>query len=81
MQHGLGPSWQEQRLSSSAQALYVISGRGTMRMGSERLPVAPGDFFSFLTGRDDTAHQLLNTSNETLQYLVFSTNSGLDICG
>lgn len=52
-----------------------------MRLGHQELPAKAGDYFALIPGKDETAHQLRNTSNEVLQYLVMSIREPIDIVG
>jgi uncharacterized cupin superfamily protein len=43
-----------------------------LRIGDEEVMVSEGDYVSLPVG-EETAHQILNTSDELLRYLCFST--------
>lgn len=58
-----------------------MKGSGMMRLGHQELPAKAGDYFALIPGKDETAHQLRNTSNEVLQYLVMSIREPIDIVG
>jgi uncharacterized cupin superfamily protein len=47
--------------------MYVLSGRGELRIGDERFAVGPGDFAGFPPRT--LAHHLRNTGSEDLVYL------------
>jgi uncharacterized cupin superfamily protein len=47
--------------------MYVLSGRGELRIGDERFAVGPGDFAGFPPRTH--AHHLRNTGSEDLAYL------------
>lgn len=68
---------------SILQAIYILSGQGTMRIGKNSYEAAAGDYFALLPGLEDTAHQLRNTSQDTLRYLVMgiAPETRVDICG
>lgn len=59
------------------EAMYVLAGAGTLRLGSKRHAVKAGDYVAFLAEGD--AHQLTNTGNDPLKYLLFSTVSAADV--
>ena len=59
------------------EAMYVLAGAGTLRLGSERHAVKAGDYVAFLAEGD--AHQLTNTGSDPLKYLVISTVSAADV--
>ncbi len=46
----------------------VISGTGTLRVAGEMLPLRTGDVV-FIPPGPQYPHQIINTSNEPLQYL------------
>ena len=53
------------------EAIYILAGQGTLRLGDGRHPVGPGDYIALPAGR--VAHQLLNSGPVLLEYLCFST--------
>jgi len=53
------------------EALYILKGQGTLRIGDERVPVGPGDFIAHPAAT--VAHQLVNDSDAPLEYLAMST--------
>jgi len=64
---------------ANEEAIYVLAGVGTLRLGSERLRVRTGDYVAMPIGADH-AHQLTNTGSEVLRYLVVSTMVTPDVC-
>ena len=58
---------------ANEEAIYVLEGSGTLRIGEEEVPISKGDYVTFPAAREEGAHQLVNTSNSTLRYLCFST--------
>ncbi|MBI2372384.1 MAG: cupin domain-containing protein [Deltaproteobacteria bacterium] len=87
---GLGCTWYELASGKSAfphhwhaandEAIFVLQGTGTLRIGTEQLPIREGDYASFPTG-PEFAHQLTNTGTQPLRYLCFSTLSAVDVAG
>jgi uncharacterized cupin superfamily protein len=59
-------------------AIYVLEGSGTLRIGGEEIQVSSGDYVTFLS-RAEGAHQIVNTSDEPLCYLCFSTMAEPDV--
>lgn len=57
---------------ANEEAVYVLAGSGTLRIGEEEVEVSAGDYAAFPTG-EGYAHQLINTSEDPLRYLCFST--------
>ena len=60
------------------EMFYVIEGGGEYRFGENSYPIKKGDLLSAPTGGVDRAHQIINTGNETLKYLSFSTMETVD---
>jgi len=60
------------------EALYVLEGEGTLRIGDAKVPVRPGDWINVPTGPAH-AHQLINTGTAPLKYLCMSTLSAAEI--
>lgn len=56
---------------ANEEALYVLAGHGTLRLGEARHPVGPGDYVALPVR--GPAHQLINTGTQSLEYLCFST--------
>jgi len=65
---------------ANEEALYILSGAGTLRLGAEEFAVGAGHFVSFRTGPNE-AHQLINTESVPLRYICFSTMIGPEVCG
>ena len=65
---------------ANEEALYILSGSGTLRLGGEEIAVRAGHFVNFRAGADH-AHQLINTGAEPLRYICFSTVIGPEVCG
>jgi len=63
---------------ANEEAIYVIEGEGTLRVGDSETPVRPGDFISLPRGREHV-HRLDNHSQRPLRYLCFSTMIEPDI--
>ena len=66
--------------AANEEAIYILSGRGTLRLGEETHAVGPGDFLGFPTGPAH-AHQLIAAGEEPLRYLCLSTKIDTEICG
>lgn len=62
------------------EAVFVIAGRGRMRLGDQRIDVGEGDFIAMPVGPDH-AHRLDNTGTEPLRYLCLSTRATADVVG
>ena len=59
------------------EAVYVLSGRGEVRIGERAFEIAAGDFLGFPKGGD--AHALYNTSDAVLRCLVIGERLAHDI--
>jgi uncharacterized cupin superfamily protein len=62
------------------EGLYILSGSGELRIGSDKVAVRAGDYIAFPAGPEH-AHALTNTSQEPLRYLSFSNQNTTDILG
>jgi uncharacterized cupin superfamily protein len=59
------------------ELFYILAGTGEYRLADERLPLRAGDLVAAPAGQE--AHQIVNTSNEELRFLAFSTMGEMDI--
>jgi uncharacterized cupin superfamily protein len=62
------------------EALIIVSGAGTVRIGPAEIPVRAGDYVAFPAGSEH-AHQLRNTGTETLRYYAMSTMIYPEVAG
>jgi len=65
---------------ANEEALYILAGAGTLRVGAEEVAVTQGDFVNFRVGPENP-HQLINTGSVPLRYTCFSTMIGPEVCG
>ncbi len=56
---------------ATEEAIYVLRGAGTARIGDARVAVREGDWISFPVGPDHP-HQMINDGSEPLVYLCVS---------
>ncbi|SEU36571.1 cupin domain-containing protein [Stigmatella erecta] len=63
---------------ANEEAIYVLAGQGSLRLGEETLPLKAGDYVALPAG-PGTAHQLFNEGPEPLRYLALSTMQAPDI--
>jgi uncharacterized cupin superfamily protein len=63
---------------ANEEAIYVLEGTGTLRIGSKRVEVRAGDWIALLPGAD-YAHQLLADRGDDLSYLCVSTMLDVDV--
>lgn len=57
---------------ANEKAIFIISGKGTIRIGDEEVSIEKNDYIALPPGVE-YAHQVINTSNESLEYLCIST--------
>jgi uncharacterized cupin superfamily protein len=57
---------------ANEEAIFILEGEATMRIGDRQVPVRAGDYVSFLPGQEH-AHQLVNTSVAPVRYMCMST--------
>lgn len=62
------------------EMFFIIRGTGTLRYGSETRKIRAGDVICCPTGGPETAHQIVNDSNEDLVYLSISTMMPAEVC-
>lgn len=55
------------------EMFFIVEGHGTVRIGDQSFPIQPGDVIAAPPGGKDTAHQIINTSDQDLRYLAVST--------
>lgn len=61
------------------EVAFILSGHGTVRVGTAEYPIRAGDVIASPAGGADVAHQIVNTSTEDLRYLSVSTMIPMDI--
>ena len=65
-------AWPYHYHGTNEEAVYVLEGSGTLRIGGDEVRVSKGDYVA-LPARVEGAHQLTNSSDSVLRYLCFST--------
>ncbi len=60
------------------EAIYVLRGHATLRLGDQRHQLRPGDYAAFPC-EESAAHQIINTSDEVFAYLAISTMRSTDV--
>jgi uncharacterized cupin superfamily protein len=58
--------------TTNEEMIYVVEGRGVLRLAKDEVEVTAGTIVACPPGTE-FAHQLINTSNQELRYLVVST--------
>ena len=62
---------------TNEEAIYVLTGKGKMRLGDQEVQVGPGDYIAFPP--EGPSHQLKNDGSGDLEYLCLSTMIHPDI--
>lgn len=65
-------SWPRHYHLANEEALFILEGSGSLRLGEETVPVSAGDYVALPVGAA-CAHQLINDGDAPLRYLAFST--------
>ncbi|WNG54060.1 cupin domain-containing protein [Archangium gephyra] len=65
-------SWPRHYHLANEEALFILEGSGTLRLGDETVPLKAGDYVALPAG-PACSHQLINESGSPLRYLAFST--------
>lgn len=66
--------------SAEEEMFFIVRGSGTLRYGSETRRIRAGDVICCPTGGPETAHQIVNDSDEELAYLSISTQAPAEVC-
>ena len=62
------------------EMFFIVKGAGTLRYGAETRKIRAGDVICCPTGGPETAHQIVNDSNDELAYLSISTMMPAEVC-
>jgi len=71
-------SWPYHYHTANEEAVYVLSGSGTLRSDGETHDIAAGDYAAF-PADESGGHRVVNDSDDTLRYLVMSTMNEPDV--
>lgn len=71
-------SWPYHYHAGNAEAMYVLAGRGTVRLDGERHSITAGAYVPFPRG-EAGAHRVVNDSDSPLRYLMVSTMEEPDV--
>ena len=63
---------------ANEEAIYLLEGRGSLRIGHTLVEVRPGDWIALPPGAEG-AHQLLADRGEELTYLCMSTTLDVEV--
>jgi uncharacterized cupin superfamily protein len=73
-------AWPYHYHTKNEEALYVLAGSGTLRLANEHHALSAGTYVALPTG-EESAHRVVNDSDELLRYLVVSTMDDPDVVG
>lgn len=71
-------SWPYHFHHGNEEAIYVLDGDGDIRLAGRKIPISKGTYIALPRG-ESGAHQVHNTSSETLRFLIVSTMRHPDI--
>lgn len=74
-------AWPLHHHYANEEMFFILSGSGMLRFGRYRVPVRKGDFIACPAGGPETAHQLVNDTENELTYLCVSTMVEPDVLG
>lgn len=64
---------------ANEEAILVLQGSGSIRINDKTQPIKANDYIALLAGPEH-AHQVINTSDQDLVYLCFSTMITPEVC-
>ncbi|MFB6175542.1 MAG: cupin domain-containing protein [Halobaculum sp.] len=73
-----GQSWPYHYHTGNEEAMYVLSGRGTLRLAGESHSISAGDYVAF-PADERGGHHVANDGEEPLRYLAVSTMREPDV--
>ena len=62
------------------EMFFIVRGAATLRYGNETRQIRAGDFICCPTGGPETAHQIINNSDDELAYISVSTMMPAEVC-
>jgi uncharacterized cupin superfamily protein len=62
------------------EMFFIVKGTGLLRYGAGTRKIRAGDVICCPTGGPETAHQIVNDSNDELAYLSISTMMPAEVC-
>ncbi|WP_246999960.1 cupin domain-containing protein [Halosolutus gelatinilyticus] len=71
-------SWPYHYHAANAEALFVLSGSGLLRVADGEKPIEAGDFAVFSAG-ERGGHRIVSDGEEPLRYLMVSTMNDPDV--
>jgi len=71
-------AWPRHYHLANEEAIFVLEGRGTLKIGEKEVAISAGDYATLPAG-EAGSHQTINTSDAPLRYLCFSTMVAPDV--
>ncbi|THE65007.1 cupin domain-containing protein [Salinadaptatus halalkaliphilus] len=71
-------SWPYHYHTANEEAIYVLTGTGTLRLDDETWSLTAGDYVAF-PADESGGHRVVNDSEEPLRYLAVSTMTDPDV--
>jgi uncharacterized cupin superfamily protein len=71
-------SWPYHYHTANEEALYVLSGTGTLRLGGDEYELREGDYVP-LPANEAGGHRVINDGDDYLRYLAVSTMNEPDV--
>ncbi|SDL97880.1 Cupin domain-containing protein [Halogranum gelatinilyticum] len=71
-------SWPFHYHTGNEEALYVLAGAGTLRLGDGSHPLRAGDYVALPAG-ETGGHRVINDGDDPLRYLAVSTMGDPDV--
>jgi uncharacterized cupin superfamily protein len=71
-------SWPYHYHTANEEAVYVLSGTGTLRLDDEMHPLRAGDYVTF-PADESGGHRVVNDGDDPLRYLAMSTMDEPDV--
>src|SRR2546427_6927473 len=62
-------SWPQHYHLANEEAVFVLEGEGTLRLGKQELAISAGDYIALPSGDPEQAHQIVHHSGAPLRYL------------
>jgi len=71
-------AWPYHYHEANEEAIYVLSGAGTVRLADGEHPLEAGDYVALPTG-EEGGHRVINDGDDPLRYLAISTMVDPDV--
>lgn len=71
-------AWPYHYHTGNEEAMFVLSGSGTLRLDEKTIRISEGGYVALLTG-ERGVHRVINDTEESLTYLMISTMNEPDV--